>query len=112
LISTDFNNDGLVDIFVMRGGFFSVGNIPNSLLQNLGDFKFKDVTEQAGVDTYQGTHAAVWADFDLDGNVDLWVAAEHNPCHLFRNKGDGTFEDIISYEMGQCGFAKVLPVVP
>jgi hypothetical protein len=105
-VSADYNNDGLVDVFVMRGGFMSVANLPNSLLKNLGDFKFKDVAVEAGVDTYQGTHSSVFADFDLDGNVDLWVAAELNPCHLFRNKGDGTFEDIISDEMGQCGFAK------
>jgi hypothetical protein len=37
---------------------------------------------------------AVWADFDLDGRLDLFLGGESVPSRLFRNKGDGTFEDV------------------
>ncbi len=92
-VQTDYNNDGWLDLFVMRGGW----DYPmrNSLLKNNGDGTFTDVTAQSGLDggVYR-THTAVWADFDNDGWIDVFVGHELEPSQLFRNKGDGTFEDV------------------
>jgi tetratricopeptide (TPR) repeat protein len=92
-IQTDYNNDGWLDLFVMRGGW----DYPtyNSLLRNNGDGTFTDVTARSGLDTgaYR-THSAVWADFDNDGWLDVFIGHEMDPGQLFRNRGDGTFEDV------------------
>jgi tetratricopeptide (TPR) repeat protein len=90
---TDYNNDGALDIFVMRGGW----EFPmrNSLLRNNGDGTFTDVTAEAGLalPAYP-TPTAAWADYDNDGFVDLFIGNENGPGQLFRNKGDGTFVDV------------------
>jgi FG-GAP-like repeat/ASPIC and UnbV len=90
---TDYNNDGWLDIFVMRGGW----EFPmrNSLLKNNGDGTFTDVTQAAGLaSTEHRTHTAAWADFDNDGSLDVFIGHEETPSQLFRNRGDGTFEDV------------------
>lgn len=93
IIQTDYNNDGRLDLFVMRGGW----DFPmrNSLLRNNSDGTFTDVTGASGLDSgpYR-THSAVWADFDNDGFVDLYIGHEYDASQLFRNKGDGTFDDV------------------
>jgi hypothetical protein len=92
-IQTDYNNDGWLDILVLRGGW----EFPmrNSLLRNNRDGTFADVTAEAGLmDPYQRTHSAAWADYDGDGWLDVFVGHELTPSQLFRNKGDGTFEDV------------------
>jgi len=92
LVQTDYNNDGRLDLFVMRGGW----QFPmrNSLLRNNGDGTFTDVTAEAGLSrSVHRTHAAVWADYDNDGWLDLFVGHEESPAALFHNRGDGTFED-------------------
>lgn len=100
MMQTDFNNDGRLDIFVVRGGWFkSEGRHPNSLLQNNGDGTFTDVTLRAGLaELNQPTQTASWADYDLDGDLDLYVGNERHshdpPSQLFRNNGDGTFTDV------------------
>jgi tetratricopeptide (TPR) repeat protein len=92
-VQTDFNNDGWLDIYVMRGGW--EWPMRNSLLRNNGDGTFTDVTLEAGLLSIDHpTHSAAWADFDNDGWVDLFIGHEHTPSQLFRNKGDGTFEDV------------------
>jgi tetratricopeptide (TPR) repeat protein len=90
---TDYNNDGRLDLFVMRGGW----DYPmrNSLLRNNGDDTFTDVTVASGLDSGAfRTHSATWADFDNDGYLDLFIGHELDPSQLFRNKGDGTFEEV------------------
>jgi len=92
-VQTDYNNDGWIDIFVTRGGW----EFPmrNSLLRNNRDGTFADVTAESGLmDTTQRTHSAAWADYDGDGWLDVFVGHELTPSQLFRNKGDGTFEDV------------------
>jgi hypothetical protein len=93
MVQTDYNNDGRVDLFVMRGGW--EGPIRNSLLRNNGDGTFTDVTAKAGlIDVPHSTHSAAWADYDNDGNLDLFVGHERTTSRLYRNRGDGTFEDV------------------
>ncbi|MFN8007384.1 MAG: CRTAC1 family protein [Terriglobia bacterium] len=90
---TDYNNDGWLDLLVVRGGW----DVPTrkSLLKNNGDGTFSDVTEKAGfARPATATQAAAWADYDNDGWIDVFVGNENAPCQLFHNKGDGTFEEV------------------
>ncbi|HSF20310.1 MAG TPA: CRTAC1 family protein [Vicinamibacteria bacterium] len=112
--AADIDNDGLTDLYLTHYG-------PNQLFRNNGNGTFEDVTDAAGVgDSRWGTSAAFF-DFDRDGFLDLFVAnyvqfdlRENPECYatssardycgpltfpperdvLFRNKGDGTFEDV------------------
>ena len=111
-LAADFDNDRDMDILVLRGAWLSDdgsedGRIRNSLLRNDGAGRFTDVTRQAGLaDPAYPTQAAVWADFDNDGDLDLFVGNESRteqsldspnyPSQLFQNRGDGTFQDIAS----------------
>ena len=101
----DYNNDGWMDVLVLRGAWYKEnGNIPNSLLRNNGDGTFTDVTEEAGLLSFAPTQAAVWTDFDLDGHLDLFIGNESakgfsNPCEFYFNNGDGTFTNRIN-ELG------------
>ena len=92
LIQTDYNNDGCLDILVLRGAW----EFPQrpSLLRNNCDGTFTDVTSASGISQATQTQTGVWADIDNDGYLDLFVGNESGPSHLYRNKGDGTFEDI------------------
>ena len=98
----DYDNDGHIDILVLRGGWFGADGLhPNSLLRNQGDGTFADVTEEAGLLSLHPTQTAAWADFNNDGHLDLFIGNEsspqqNHPCELFRNNGDGTFTDIAS----------------
>ena len=108
-IGGDYDNDGDVDLLVLRGAWlFDDGQIRNSLLRNNGDAGargFTDVTREAGLaEPARPTQAAVWGDFDNDGDLDLFVGNESRletgppvgnfPSQLFDNNGDGTFTDI------------------
>jgi hypothetical protein len=99
IMQTDYDNDGRLDVLVLRGGWMGVsGRYPKSLLHNLGGGRFSDVTEEAGLLSYHPSQTAVWRDFDGDGWLDLFVGNETtegspNPCELFRNNGDGTFTE-------------------
>lgn len=99
MIQTDYNNDGCIDIFVIRGGWEFARR--HSLLRNNCDGTFTDVTEQAGLlkGPLPPSQSAVWADIDNDGNLDLFIANENEPSQLFLNNGDGTFRDI-SHQAG------------
>lgn len=98
-IHADFNNDGLTDIYIMRGAWLANnGHIPNSLLINTGEAHFEDGTKAAGLLSYKPTGAVATADFNLDGHLDIFVGNEssrdRNASELFLNRGDGTFENI------------------
>ena len=77
------------------------GLIPNSLLQNDGSRKFVDVTFSSGLgEEYYSIQTAAWADYDNDGDLDLYIGNEflkkgvHAPCQRFRNNGNETFPDV------------------
>jgi len=92
LIQADYNNDGCMDFLVMRGGWQAAMRM--SLMRNNCNGTFTDVTREAGLSQPVSSQTAVWADIDNDGFVDLFMGNERGPAHLFRNRGDGTFEDI------------------
>ena len=110
LMQTDFDDDGLADLLVLRGGWQgSQGRWPMSLLRNVGDGTFADVTRAAGLaQVSYPTQTAAWGDYDDDGDLDLYVGNEIDqppvagfltegkpfPCQLFRANGDGTFTDV------------------
>jgi enediyne biosynthesis protein E4 len=110
----DYDNDGYQDLYVTNFG-------RNVLYHNNGNGTFTDVTTLAGVDDPRWSTSAAWVDFDGDGRLDLFVAnyldfnikgnkkcyastGERDyctpkvyqavPARLFRNRGDGTFEDV------------------
>ena len=113
--AADYDNDGDVDLFV-------AGVRQNQLLRNRGDGRFDDVTTSSGITSGDWAVAGGWLDYDNDGRVDLlvvnyvqWSAAQNRYCgdqakgiriychprffqglpnRLYRNRGDGTFEDV------------------
>ncbi|MCY2979930.1 MAG: CRTAC1 family protein [Planctomycetota bacterium] len=94
----DYDNDGDLDILVLRGGWMTPETLcANSLLENNGKGVFRDVTLTVGLGTlHSQTQSADWADFDNDGYLDLYVGNENSPNQLFRNTGVGTFVDVAS----------------
>lgn len=115
LAQADYDNDGDVDVLVLRGGWLQgeLGEQPPSLLRNDGHGRFVDRTEAAGLFFLHPAHAAAWGDYDGDGWLDLFVGLESSrlpgfdvplyrdfrptplrPSKLFRNNRDGTFADV------------------
>ncbi len=85
----DYDGDGLTDVFLtqpFKG---------NRLYKNLGDWKFRDVTAEAGLtkEHLWGTGAS-FADIDHDGDLDLFVCGYDCEDRLYRNDGKGTFTEI------------------
>jgi enediyne biosynthesis protein E4 len=112
--AADYDNDGHIDIYITGLG-------PNRLFRNLGNGRFADVTEKAGVGDPGFSTSAIWFDYDNDGHLDLYVTnyvewSIEKDLHctldgknksyctpesykgqsgtLYRNSGDGTFEDV------------------
>ncbi len=112
--AADFDNDGKVDVYVTALG-------GNRLFQNAGGGIFRNVTAKAGVGDSGFSTGAIWIDYDKDGRLDLFVAhyvdwSIEKDLHcsldgknksyctpesykgqspsLFRNRGDGTFENV------------------
>jgi hypothetical protein len=105
LVHADYDNDGDVDFYILRGAWLGkIGKHPNSLMRNNGDGTFTDVTREAGLFALHPSHTAAWGDFDNDGRLDLFVGydstkSDPNPSELFHNNGDGTFTEV-SREVG------------
>jgi hypothetical protein len=101
----DYNNDGLLDLYVVSGRPLGKGMHPyplrkppqnpphNHLYRNDGGGKFTDVTDQAGVGSDLFGMGAIAADYDNDGNTDLFVTG-YGRAILYRNTGQGRFEDV------------------
>ena len=116
LKQADYNNDGNLDFFIMRGSwkkFLRHGIQPNSLIRNNGDGTFSDVTIQAGLYTVRPTQTAEFFDYNNDGLLDLFVGnetvpgGETFPCEFYVNKGDGTFTNVATkYRMDVVAFVK------
>jgi hypothetical protein len=100
MVPADYDNDGRVDVLVLRGGWMQTeGRFPASLLRNNGDGTFTDVTRAAGLLRFSPTQTAAWLDYDGDGHLDLFIgnesaAGDPHPCELFHNNGDGTFTEV------------------
>jgi hypothetical protein len=110
MVQADYNNDGNLDVYVIRGAWLGeMGRHPNSLLKNNGNGKFTDVTFEAGLgEVHNPAKTAAWADYDNDGDLDLYVGNEAGlerrlvgrqvrvraRSQLFRNNDDGTFTDV------------------
>lgn len=100
LVPGDYNNDGAIDVLVLRGAWKeAAGQLPNSLLRNDGTGFFSDVTESAGLLSFHPTQTAAWGDYNNDGWLDLFIGNETSPnsrhaSELYRNNGDGTFTDV------------------
>jgi len=103
MVHADYDNDGDLDILVLRGAWlWDAGYHPNSLLANDGRGRFTDVTFEAGLgEVHYPTQTAAWSDYDNDGDLDLYVGNESypgQPCpsQLFENDGTGHFTDVAS----------------
>lgn len=100
MTQADYDNDGDVDIFVLRGAWMhEFGRQPNSLLRNNGDGTFTDVTIKSGLYSEYPTQAGTWNDFNNDGYLDLFIGNESSeiesyPCELYINNQNGTFTNV------------------
>ena len=97
LATFDYDGDGLIDVYLLNGAPMRGTEVEtpptNRLYRNLGGWSFSDVTEQAGLgDEGFGLGVAV-ADYDNDGDPDMFVN-NYGPNVLYRNNGDGTFSDV------------------
>ncbi len=92
----DFDNDGRMDLYFATGNSIPLDPAraaSNRLYKNLGDGRFRDVTERSGLGFRGYCHAAIAGDIDNDGDPDLFLC-NYGGDVLYLNKGDGTFTDI------------------
>ena len=107
----DYDGDGLIDIFFcngapLKGSKESPDQLHHRLYRNLGNWQFQDVTEESGLKRTGYGLGAVVADYDNDGDPDLFIS-QFGKNVLFRNNGDKTFTDVTAsagvegrYEVG------------
>ncbi|MBI2504103.1 MAG: VCBS repeat-containing protein [Candidatus Latescibacteria bacterium] len=92
----DVNNDGFPDIYLANGGPEIYRLEPNALFLNQRDGTFVDITQSAGVGNLGKGHGATFADFDQDGDLDLYAGLGGHfdgdvwPNSLYRNEGGGS----------------------
>lgn len=101
----DFNNDGNIDIFIMRGGWLNLNHV-NGLLRNNGDGTFSDIAFYAGIFSQGATHTMDFADINKDGLLDFFVANEDLACEMWLNMGNETVIDIADKQIEDCGLVK------
>lgn len=108
----DYDGDGLIDLYVSSYidlekkvpnpiGIFPQDfyGLQDHLYRNRGDGTFEDVAVQAGLTHQERGMGSIFSDFNLDGNLDLYVTNDGQPNRLYLNQGNGTFiED--SQQMG------------
>ncbi len=94
---SDYDGDGDLDVYLVNGSLLDLpeGVPPPSdrLYRNDGEARFTDVTDEAGLREGEWGAGCLFADFDNDGDPDLFVS-NFGPDVLYRNNGDGTFIDI------------------
>jgi hypothetical protein len=111
----DYNNDGLLDLFVVNYLNYNIKTAthcvqqglpaycspvdflgtPNILYRNNGDGTFTDVSEQSNISKYVGKGMGLaFADYDNDGFTDIFVSNDTFENYLFHNNGDGTFTNV------------------
>ncbi|MGA8026462.1 MAG: CRTAC1 family protein [Bryobacteraceae bacterium] len=116
----DYNNDGLLDLFVSNYCQWEPGGdpdcrvngtriycspryykpLPNTLYRNNGDGTFTDVSVETGISRYPGRGMGVAiADYDGDGYPDIFVANDASPNQLFHNLGGKRFEEVAEEQM-------------
>lgn len=89
----DADGDGKPDLFRHCCNYDGAG--PSVYLKNAGELTFQDLTKESGLAFDKGYGmVAAWADYDLDGNLDLVVADANDTTRLYRNTGHGTFVDV------------------
>ncbi|MHB8862369.1 MAG: CRTAC1 family protein [Pirellulaceae bacterium] len=93
----DYDNDGDIDVYFLNGAALPgthLDKVPvNALYRNDGDWKFVDVTEQAGVGDPGHGMGVVAGDYNNDGDLDLYIN-NSGANVLYHNNGDGTFTDV------------------
>ncbi len=103
IAAADYDNDGFVDVFVPNAG-----GAADQLYHNLGNGSFEEVAGDVGLASTENNRAALWFDYNGDHRLDLVVGSDclterplvADPCaspvnqRLYRQKSDGTFEDV------------------
>lgn len=104
--AVDYDGDGDLDVFLTQFNDFVLPQPSGQqyLLRNDGDFTFTDVTQAAGLLDLGSSTGATWGDYDGDGFLDVYIPNyggpwDPTPNRLYRNLGDGTFEEVAS-ELG------------
>ncbi|HMQ45830.1 MAG TPA: FG-GAP-like repeat-containing protein [Saprospiraceae bacterium] len=88
----DYDNDGLVDLYISNSNATSPNLLRNLLYKNLGNGAWMPITTGAWVQDAHISRSINWTDFDSDGDIDLFVSNEENQKNdLYRNDGTGFF---------------------